>query len=185
MDEHDRRDVRQRPPGEPSPLGDSGHDPRKAGGAEQPPQRSAPADHYREYLIVTGGRDFRDAAKIYAALDALLSWAPKDALVIVQGGCKTGADCFAREWAVSREVDFETYPAKWRKEGDRAGPLRNQRMLVTILARKMPVMVLAAPGNRGMGRGTGTGDMVWRARAAGVAVSPLDDPMERMMRNEG
>jgi hypothetical protein len=135
-----------------------------------------PADpNYREYIIVTGGRDFRDGRELYAALDALLAFSKPEWLVIVHGRCKTGADAIADTWARSREIDCESYPAQWTRQGKRAGPLRNQRMLATILARNMPVMILHCPG------GDGTTDMMWRVEAArkdrDIKVSPLYSPM--------
>jgi hypothetical protein len=148
--------------------------PPEAVGGASPPMGAAPAAPYREYLIVTGGRTFADRPRLWAALDAINAFAPPRALVIVTGGGKgtkekPSADFMARWWAVEHEIDYETYPAPWKAEGKRAGPLRNQRMLEAILARKAPVMVLECPG------GNGTADMVWRARAAGVIVSRLVD----------
>jgi hypothetical protein len=143
--------------------------PPEAVGGASPPMGAAPAAPYREYLIVTGGRTFADRPRLWAALDAINAFTPPRALVIVQGGCHGGADALARHWAAQNEVDYETYPAPWKSEGKRAGPLRNQRMLEAILARKAPVMVLECPG------GNGTADCVWRAKAAGVVVSRLVD----------
>lgn len=135
-----------------------------------------PADPlYREYVIVTGGRDFRDGRELYAALDALLAFSKPEWLVIVHGRCKTGADAIADTWARSRDIDCESYPAQWTRHGKGAGPRRNQRMLDTILARNMPTMVLHCPG------GDGTADMLRRAHAArahrDIKISPLYSPM--------
>lgn len=131
--------------------------------------------NYREYVIVTGGRDFRDGRELYAALDALLAFSKPEWLVIVHGRCKTGADAIADTWARSRDIDCESYPAQWKRHGKRAGPIRNQRMLDAILARNMPTMVLHCPG------GDGTADMLLRVEKArqvrDIKVSPLYSPM--------
>ena len=50
--------------------------------------------------------------------------------------------------------------ADWAKHGRKAGPIRNQRMI----DEGRPDLVVAFPG------GTGTADMVERARVAGIRV---------------
>lgn len=71
-----------------------------------------------------------------------------------------GADEFAGEWARSVGVTEHRCPADWKAHGRAAGPIRNKAML----DRFSPNMVVAFPG------GTGTGNMVKQARAAGVPV---------------
>ena len=110
--------------------------------------------------IVCGGRAFRNRALLYAELDKEHSFCPID--LVIQGGA-AGADHLAMEWAHSRGVPCETYQADWEKHGKAAGPLRNQRMLVEGKAH----IVLAFPGGRG------TGDMIRRARAAGIQIKWL------------
>lgn len=78
---------------------------------------------------------------------------------IIQGGAE-GADALAREWAQNNGAPFTTYTAEWRRHGKKAGPIRNQRMLDEA----RPEVVVAFPG------GSGTADMVRRAKAASVEV---------------
>jgi len=54
--------------------------------------------------------------------------------------------------------------ANWRTHGKAAGPIRNQQML----DEGRPHLVVAFPG------GTGTADMVRRAKAAGVPVMEVE-----------
>jgi 1-aminocyclopropane-1-carboxylate deaminase/D-cysteine desulfhydrase-like pyridoxal-dependent ACC family enzyme len=111
-------------------------------------------------LLVCGGRDYYQPNMVAVPLDILRGRALEKGaiLVIVQGGAK-GADQCAREWALGRGVECETFHADWAKHGRAAGPIRNQQMLDS-----RPDMVCAFPG------GAGTADMVRRARAAGVEV---------------
>lgn len=107
-------------------------------------------------ILVCGGRDYVDRARVFTVLDRI--GVPRITLVI-EGGAR-GADRFAREWAQVMAVPFKTYEANWRRLRGAAGHFRNTRMLVE----GKPRLVLAFPG------GDGTQDMVLQARAAGVKV---------------
>lgn len=104
-------------------------------------------------LLVCGGRDYADRARVYATLDKLC---PSE---VIQGGAR-GADRLALDWANSRLIRSQTFTADWERHGKGAGPIRNQ----TMIDQGRPDAVLAFPGGRG------TADMVRRARAAGVRV---------------
>lgn len=109
-------------------------------------------------IIVCGGRYFSDQAMLFGVLDMEAEQGPINA--IIQGDCPTGADRFARMWAISRNEHCDCYPADWDRYGKAAGPIRNQQML----DESEPTKVFAFPGGRG------TADMVRRARAAGIPV---------------
>lgn len=131
--------------------------------------------------LVCGGRNFTERHFLRDVLDALET----RPTLIIEGGQRTrdragviigGADYWAMRWARLREVPCETYEARWddletapvvrrrRRDGSfynaAAGGIRNQRML----DEGRPDMVIAFPG------GSGTADMVRRARAASVPV---------------
>ena len=108
-------------------------------------------------VLVCGGRNFRSPAQVAAELDRL--HAEHKFTHLIQGGA-TGADQFAKEWAM-RHPEIERYVCKadWEKHGKAAGPIRNARMLEW-----KPDLVVAFAGGRG------TADMVSRARAAGIPV---------------
>jgi hypothetical protein len=105
-------------------------------------------------VLVTGGRSFSNRSLLFATLDRL--HADHAFTTLIHGGA-SGADRLAGEWAVSRGIPVEVYPADWQKYGRAAGPIRNQRMIA-----ERPAMVVAFPGGRG------TADMVRRVRQAGV-----------------
>ena len=79
---------------------------------------------------------------------------------IIAGGAR-GADSLAVEWAKSRGIPFQEFPANWSLHGRKAaGPKRNQQML----DENNIFLVIAFPG------GSGTADMVARAQKAGIHV---------------
>lgn len=78
---------------------------------------------------------------------------------IIHGGAR-GADEGANDWAGSEHVPARAFHADWRKHGNAAGPIRNQRMI----DEGKPDIVIAFPGGRG------TADMVRLAEAAGIPV---------------
>lgn len=102
-------------------------------------------------VLVCGSRDYRDKDNIFHVLDAYRARIGPNMLVITGGA--TGADEFARQWAVSRKVDHLILYAKWDVEGKAAGPIRNRRM-----ARKKPKLVLAF--SHDFDKSRGTSDMI-------------------------
>lgn len=110
-------------------------------------------------VIVCGGRDYANRARVFDELDTIYFAVPLDSLMVIQGGA-TGADALAREWCIQRHVEYANVPADWETFGKQAGPLRNQKMV----SKYKPHLVLAFPGGRG------TADMVKRAEEAGVEV---------------
>lgn len=102
-------------------------------------------------VVVTGGRDYTDAAMVNKTLDRL--HAAHGVTLLVEGGA-TGADSLARAWAKAHKIPFKTVKADWDKLGPKAGPVRNGQML----ERYKPDIVVAFPGN------AGTADCVSQAR---------------------
>jgi YspA, cpYpsA-related SLOG family len=113
-------------------------------------------DQRKLRVVVTGGRDFDGRVTVFEALDQVHESTP---IVLLIHGAAAGADALASEWAESRGVPAEAYPADWSQYGRAAGPVRNAHMLA-----RRPDLLIAFPGGRG------TADMVRRAKAAGVAV---------------
>ena len=113
-------------------------------------------------VLVCGGRDYDDWCLMRGILQDKLGvyrGKPPDDQTIISGDA-CGADWLARAWAKYTGRKYEGYPADWKKHGKRAGPIRNQQML----DEGKPDIVVAFPG------GTGTADMVRRAKKAGVEV---------------
>ena len=103
--------------------------------------------------MVCGGRDYRDMERVTDTLDFL------EPTTVITGNAG-GADNMAECWADVRGTPTHLFPAQWNLYGRAAGPIRNQQML----DEGKPDMVVAFPG------GTGTADMVRRAKKAGVKV---------------
>lgn len=112
-------------------------------------------------VLVCGGRHFDDrilVSRTLAPFKPVTALAPSVHLII--HGAAPGADTLADEWANVFGVPSLAFPARWRQHGKAAGPIRNQRMI----DEGKPDVVIAFPG------GSGTADMVRRARAAGITV---------------
>lgn len=83
-------------------------------------------------------------------------------ITVIQGGCPTGADLYARMWVYANPwVVGKSFPADWEKYGKRAGPLRNEAM---IAAGADLVLAFPLPG------GKGTQHTIRLAREAGIPV---------------
>lgn len=85
--------------------------------------------------------------------------------LIIQGGAK-GADRQAEIWAYANNVKSKTVKADWKKYGQGAGAIRNQKMLDDNAVD----LVIAFPGNKG------TADMVRRADKANIATISFKEP---------
>jgi len=134
-------------------------------------------------LLVTGGRDFTDAALVERVLSAVHR--KHGIAVLIEGGQisydrktgdRWGADWLCRQWAECNGIEVETYEADWNdieapgavvlftRSGApynaAAGPARNARML----AEGQPDFAVGFPG------GSGTADMCRRCIEAGVQV---------------
>ena len=111
-------------------------------------------------VLVCGGRHYSDRARVFAVLDDLA--AQHGVLFVIEGG-QRGADSLARKWRHERLQPGETFYADWKRYGDPAGPIRNQKMLVD----GQPDLVVAFPGH------TGTANMVGKAHAFRVEVQEV------------
>lgn len=123
-------------------------------------------------VLVCGGRDYRHEALLRFVLNTIHHFKPITMIIhgaagkAQDGKAECGADLFAGEWAQGKDITEKPYPvteADWKREGKKAGVLRNQKMLEEA----KPDLVVAFPG------GTGTNDMCERANRAGVAIRDL------------
>ncbi len=76
-------------------------------------------------VIITGSRKYEWRHRVWAYLDAMLAYHPD--LLVIHGGCPTGADHFAETWAGERTTDV--FLADWEELGGQAGPIRNTNMV--------------------------------------------------------
>jgi hypothetical protein len=123
-------------------------------------------------VLVCGSRDWKDAVAIRKELLRLLEDYGED-LEVIHGDCR-GADRIADRIARGLGIPVTPFPAEWKRLGKRAGPLRNQRMLDT-----KPDLVVAFALRTGPSRGTG--DMLERARKAGVKIRYIEGNDRRIM----
>jgi hypothetical protein len=105
-------------------------------------------------IIVCGGRNYKDAARIYLTLEEYVREEPT-----VVHGAAPGADSIAAREATVLELATEPRPAEWDRYGKAAGPIRNQAMVDS------GADLLIA-----FGGGVGTADCIKRARKAGIPV---------------
>lgn len=108
-------------------------------------------------VLVCGGRDYLDIDRVKIELDIIHKQTP--ITCIIEGGAR-GADHLAAIWSGLRDIpEHIRVRAEWATYGKGAGHMRNQKMLLL-----KPDLVVAFPG------GTGTADMVKKAKATGVPV---------------
>lgn len=88
-------------------------------------------------VLVTGSRDWPNPGVVHLALEEAFDRATVqegDSLIVVHGGCPSGADAHADEWAhrLNRQglpVEIEVHSADWEQFKKRAGFVRNAEMV--------------------------------------------------------
>ena len=118
-------------------------------------------------VLVTGGRDYSDSAKVITVLSEYHEL--HGIAMLAHGACEKhgnlrGADGAAEAWAIVNSVPYVGWPADWTRFGRSAGPRRNAELLAWF----RPDVCIAFPG------GTGTADCVRRCRAAGCEVVEVE-----------
>ncbi len=112
-------------------------------------------------VLICGGRDYKDWETLSKTLHQLTDvFTTLDTITEIAHGDASGADEMADDWAWVQQIPVKKFPADWKKHGKAAGPIRNAQMLKEFT----PDVVVAFPGGRG------TGDMIQRAKAAGIRV---------------
>lgn len=127
-------------------------------------------------VAVTGGRNYVDWQFINLTLSKEDEREPINVIIC---GMSPGADSLCATWAHGRGVPIEEYHANWtdlsqadaeirtRKDGTKydakAGPRRNQKMI----DEGRPTELMAFEG------GSGTADMVRRAKKAGIKITEM------------
>lgn len=122
-------------------------------------------------VVVTGGRDYRDSARVAAVLQAV--HAKHGVTAVIQGGAD-GADRLCAEWAWDHGIPVATMNAAWedierpgaviktRRDGTKydalAGFHRNERMMTE----GRPDCCIAFPG------GNGTAHMLGLMKKSGL-----------------
>jgi hypothetical protein len=109
-------------------------------------------------VLVTGGRDFALPDEVHGILFPI---AKRFGIEELGQGEAEGADTLAKLWALCHGIavaGYEAEPHEWELFGNRAGNIRNGRMLRHF----KPDLGVAFPG------GNGTADMVEKLHEAGV-----------------
>jgi hypothetical protein len=80
-------------------------------------------------LLVTGSGKWTETGILEIALLAETAHVPARGILLVHGAHWKGADKLADEMAARRGWDVERHPADWAHYGNRAGQIRNERMV--------------------------------------------------------
>ena len=118
-------------------------------------------------VLVCGGREFSDLKWLTKELDQVHQ---ENSIKMIVHGNARGADKLSGIWAAWNKVQCCPVPAEWSRYGKRAGGIRNQKMLGYGID-----LVLAFPG------GSGTRDMIKRARKHGVKVVDLSQDQKELL----
>lgn len=106
-----------------------------------------------ETWLICGGRDFIDDKLFAEAMSDLVGMFGMPYRIV--HGAARGADSLADDWGRRHALEVIRCPANWQlHDKGLAGSIRNEDMLLKY----KPSRVIAFPG------GSGTADMVWRAR---------------------
>lgn len=97
-------------------------------------------------VLVTGGRNFRDRAILFRALDSINAETP--ITEIIHGNAR-GADWLADQWASVAKISVRRFPADWKAHGKAAGPIRNRQM-IEVAKPNLVVAFLGGPGTTHM-----------------------------------
>jgi len=71
-------------------------------------------------LLVSGSREYTNREHVLSVIHSL------NPTVVIHGACPTGVDAIAD----LVECEIARFPANWSKYGRRAGPVRNEQMIV-------------------------------------------------------
>jgi hypothetical protein len=112
-------------------------------------------------ILACGDRNYTDLSSIGVVL--LMCRDIFGDFTLIHGACR-GADRIAGEASITMEMITIAVPARWSRDGRKAGPLRNQVML----DKGRPDLVLAFHDHIEDSRGTH--DMIRRAKRAGLPV---------------
>lgn len=112
-------------------------------------------------VCVCGGRDYTNKARVFRCLDNALAILGDIELI---HGDANGADKLAGEWAEIRNQKATPFPAKWKKYGKSAGPIRNREMINNGFD-----FLIAFPGDKG------TADMIEATMKKNIPVLVIYD----------
>jgi SLOG family YspA-like protein len=121
-------------------------------------------------ILICGDREWTDFRSISAIIQELIHQYGEDISII--HGAARGADSLAGRAALDLQLVTVAVPAKWDRDGKRAGPIRNRFMLEKC----KPHLVLAFHSD--LENSKGTKHMVMIAKDAGVPVLHIKNHTE-------
>lgn len=124
-------------------------------------------------IAVTGYRGYTDGSFVHRILGEL--WNQYEIPLHIRVGDAWGADLFVRQWCERNQVSYHMFRAHWVETRKKAGPERNERML---LGEGDPTtgpteLLVGFPRTDGVGitvPGSGTWGCLIRASQLGIAV---------------
>ena len=125
-------------------------------------------------IIICGGRHFDDYETLEKVVDKVISELKltSQEIEIVSGNCQ-GTDLLGELYAEKHELKCTVFPAKWKKFGKAAGPIRNSEMIDYISDSENPIVIaFVSPNSKG------TMDTVNKAVKAGFTVYKIEYVME-------
>ncbi len=123
-------------------------------------------------ILICGGRDFDDWGLFTSTMIDVCNQhtSAHNRPLIISGGAR-GADKFAIDLAKGWNYQYKIFMAEWDRYGNRAGPIRNQRML----DEGKPDLVVAFPTPTSRG----TWDMVRRAQKNNIETIVINGPIAK------
>lgn len=116
-------------------------------------------------LLVTGDRNWRDAARVkHALMEWCLKYDTDPSEHVLISGDARGADTYADVIGQLLGFTIERHPADWDTHGRAAGPIRNREMLASGVDH-----CIAFHDDLGVSRGTR--DMVEQVERAGIPLT--------------
>ena len=84
-----------------------------------------PLNNQKKRVAIVGSRNYNNRAEIYKYLDSKLNKIGH----LVSGGCPSGADNIAEQYAKDRGLSITIHYPNWEKDGRGAGFIRNRRIV--------------------------------------------------------
>ncbi len=79
-------------------------------------------------VVVAGCRDYEDYAEAEKYISFCISNIQRRFTLVFMSGCCRGADRLGERYAMEKGYALERYPAAWKIDGKKAGPIRNRKM---------------------------------------------------------
>ena len=116
-------------------------------------------------LIIAGSMDFVQRIPVFEIIEFNITFQGLEPDVVICG-CVKGVDTLGAEWAFSKGIPIEYFPANWKKHGNRAGPLRNKQMANAADT----LLVIRKADSKG------SNDMLYQATSRGLEVHDMIIP---------